>query len=206
METFFVHYLDSPEQALLVIPIFSEIQAKGGGTYISPDGLTKVTQYLAQHPEGVLPTRYSFTSSTSPYAEHNHRSDPEGHVRDSGYWCNNDEIQECSQFVEMTGEVGDVVLLHPLMMHCRSPNLMRRLRVITNPPVSLKEPFQFKRQRQADYSLVELKTLSALNVNELDFQITTKRRGIVPRRVMIQNKLLEEEKTRLAEQVFKGSS
>ncbi|THH01554.1 hypothetical protein EW026_g1142 [Hermanssonia centrifuga] len=34
---FFIHFLDSPEQALLVIPIFSDIKPRGGGTYIAPD-------------------------------------------------------------------------------------------------------------------------------------------------------------------------
>ena len=31
---FFVHFLDSPEQGLLVIPLFSQIRPGGGGTYI----------------------------------------------------------------------------------------------------------------------------------------------------------------------------
>jgi hypothetical protein len=30
----FTHFLDSPEQALLVIPLFSDIKPKGGGTVI----------------------------------------------------------------------------------------------------------------------------------------------------------------------------
>ena len=33
-----VHFLDSPEQALLVIPIYSDIKPEGGGTYICPEG------------------------------------------------------------------------------------------------------------------------------------------------------------------------
>ena len=39
---FFVHFLDSPEQALLVIPLFSDIKPRGGGTYICPDGVDMV--------------------------------------------------------------------------------------------------------------------------------------------------------------------
>ncbi|KIJ23235.1 hypothetical protein M422DRAFT_101640, partial [Sphaerobolus stellatus SS14] len=61
---FFVHFLDSPEQALLVIPLFTDIKPRGGATYIAPDGLDHVARYLAAHPEGVYPTGLSFTSAT----------------------------------------------------------------------------------------------------------------------------------------------
>lgn len=43
---FFVHFLDSPEQALLVIPLFSDIQKHGGGTMICPDAIPAVARYL----------------------------------------------------------------------------------------------------------------------------------------------------------------
>ena len=62
---FFVHFLDSPEQALLVIPLFSDIRPSGGATYIAPEGIRHVAQYLAAHPEGVVPARLSFVPSTS---------------------------------------------------------------------------------------------------------------------------------------------
>lgn len=43
---FFVHFLDSPEQALLVIPLFSDIVPKGGGTVICTDGIGIVAKQL----------------------------------------------------------------------------------------------------------------------------------------------------------------
>ncbi|KAL0950803.1 hypothetical protein HGRIS_007568 [Hohenbuehelia grisea] len=186
---FFVHYLDSPEQALLVIPIFSDIRADGGGTMICPDGIDMIAEYLSAHPEGVLPTGLSFTPSTTTYSVY--QDDPH-------YWSHLKEVKRCNKFVEMTGEIGDVVLLHPLMLHSASKNYLRVPRVITNPPVALKEPFQFNRENPEEYSLVELKTLKALGVDRLDFQITTERRRIVPARVSRQDKMLEEEKRRLA--------
>ena len=42
----FTHFLDSPEQALLVIPLFSDIKPKGGGTVICTDGIKLVAQLL----------------------------------------------------------------------------------------------------------------------------------------------------------------
>ncbi|KZT44419.1 hypothetical protein SISSUDRAFT_16157 [Sistotremastrum suecicum HHB10207 ss-3] len=189
---FFVHFLDSPEQALLVIPLFSDIEPRGGGTFISPDGIDMIAKYLAEHPEGVLPTGLSLTPSTSPYANENHHLDPH-------YWSHLEKIRECKIFDEMTGNIGDVVLMHPLMMHSASKNLTRKQRIITNPPVSLKEPFCFNRPNKDDYSLVELKTLKALGVDSLDFHPTTERRRVVPKRLAMQNKIMEDEKKRLAE-------
>ncbi|KDR84828.1 hypothetical protein GALMADRAFT_217902 [Galerina marginata CBS 339.88] len=186
---FFVHYLDSPEQALLVIPLYSDIQVMGGGTMICPDGINLIARYLAAHPEGVLPTGLSFTPSTSKFE--NHKDHPE-------YWSHLTEIKKCNQFVEMTGEAGDVVLMHPLMLHSASKNHLRIPRIITNPPVSLKEPFNFNRRDPDEYSLVERKTLKALGLEKLDFKITTERRRIVPARVLVQQKMIEEETKRLA--------
>ncbi|EED81036.1 predicted protein [Postia placenta Mad-698-R] len=185
---FFVHFLDSPEQALLVIPLYSDIKPRGGGTYISPDGVDLIAPYLAAHPEGVLPTGLSFTPSTSTCAEP--KDDPH-------YWSHLKEIKRCTRFVEVTGEIGDVVLMHPLMLHSASKNHLREARVITNPPVSLREPFNFAREDPEEYSLVELKTLKALGVDRFEFKPTTERRRVTPRRVLLQQKMLEEEKKRL---------
>ena len=191
---FFVHFLDSPEQALLVIPVFSDIAPSGGATYVAPQGIDLVARYLAAHPEGVLPAKLSFvpTDSAAKYPD-DPRADP-------GFWSHLDVVrQHCTSFVELTAQTGDVVLLHPLMMHSASKNYLRVPRVITNPPVGLKAPFCFARDDPDEYSLVELKTLKALGVDRLEFAPTTERRRIVPGRVAIQAAMLAEEKRRLEE-------
>jgi hypothetical protein len=43
---FFVHFLDSPEQALLVIPLWSDIVPKGGGTVVCSDGIKHIAKHL----------------------------------------------------------------------------------------------------------------------------------------------------------------
>jgi hypothetical protein len=43
---FFIHFLDSPEQALLIIPLFTDIKPRGGGTMICTDGIKLVAQHL----------------------------------------------------------------------------------------------------------------------------------------------------------------
>jgi hypothetical protein len=55
----FIHFLDSPEQALLVIPLFSDIKPKGGGTVICTDGIGLVAKHLVGLRLAAL--YYSFT-------------------------------------------------------------------------------------------------------------------------------------------------
>lgn len=43
---FFIHFLDSPEQGLLVIPLFSDIVEHAGGTMICPDAIPLMAKYL----------------------------------------------------------------------------------------------------------------------------------------------------------------
>ncbi|RPD77343.1 hypothetical protein L226DRAFT_458432 [Lentinus tigrinus ALCF2SS1-7] len=200
---FFVHFLDSPEQALLVIPLFSDIAPTGGATYIAPQGIDMIARYLAAHPEGVVPARLCFVPSTfapltdtplSPEFVERAKSAP-------GYWSHLAAAQTIPSegFVELTGETGDVVLLHPLMLHSASKNHLRVPRVITNPPVALRAPFCFAREDPGEYSLVERKTLRALGVERYEFARTGERRSVVPLRVGVQAKMLEEERRRLDE-------
>ncbi|KIJ29794.1 hypothetical protein M422DRAFT_268746 [Sphaerobolus stellatus SS14] len=86
------------------------------------------------------------------------------------------------------------------MLHSASKNYNREQRIITNPPIALKEeyPFRFSRE-DGEYSLVERKTLRALGVDKLDWKISTERKGVVPKRLGRQAVLMELEKKRLKE-------
>ncbi|KAI1878189.1 uncharacterized protein JN550_000371 [Neoarthrinium moseri] len=183
---FFVHYLDSPEQGLLVIPLFTDIRPQGGGTVICPDAIPRVAGWLHEHPDGVSP-----------------RMVPRGHPdfareRNLEWYC--DVVQGCEAFVEATGQVGDVYLLHPLMMHSASNNALREVRIITNPPVSLREPHRFDRE-DGNYSLVELKTIQSLGGEEKlkGWKITRPREAVIPERVRIQEAMRQAELKRLEE-------
>jgi len=191
MGIFFVHFLDSPEQALLVIPLWSDIPKKGGGTVISGDGIKHIAKHLYEHPEGVTPWMKSLNDPT--------HSQSEGGDYFWGAMARDPSQTRDESFFEMTGEVGDVVLLHPLMLHAASKNLLRHVRVITNPPVSLKEPFCFNRERKEDYSLVELKTLRDLGMPDGlgDWKITNERRGWTPNRVRRMEEMKRKELERL---------
>ena len=168
---FFVHYLDSPEQALLVVPLFSDIVKDGGGTMICPEAIPIVAKHLYDHPEGVSPKMST-------------RADPNFKTVDYKVGVNwyNELAKSCDEFVEVTGKVGDVYLLHPLMLHSATHNALRNIRIITNPPVSLKSPFCFDRE-DGDYSLVERKTMDCIGGQEKlkGWKITMPREGVSPK-------------------------
>ncbi len=115
----------------------------------------------------------------------------------------NSTVRGCadSSFHEMTGNLGDVILLHPLMLHSASKNGLRQVRIITNPPVSLNQPFVFDRANPEEYSLVELKTIQDLGgLDKLKgWKITGERKPVVPERLRVQAKWMEEEARRLKE-------
>ncbi|KAJ5946347.1 hypothetical protein N7454_003186 [Penicillium verhagenii] len=179
---FFVHFLDSPEQGLLVIPVFSDIQEHGGGTMICADSVKLVARFLYDNPRGV-----------SPYMV------PRGwRLRKSKEDFYDSILKQCNDFHEMTGNVGDVILLHPLMVHSQSVNSLRIPRIITNPPVSLNEPFNFDRKDPSQYSVVERKTLQDLGKDRLrGWKIKGGRDSVVPERLMEEERMRNQELERL---------
>ena len=118
----FRHFLNSPEQGLLTVPIYSDIQPRSGGTFIAPDSIRPVAQLLAQHAAGLHPDS----------------------VQGSGYLIPG-LIEQCSRFEELTGKAGDMALLHPYMLHRVSVNPSTRPRFIANMALVLTEPMRFNR-------------------------------------------------------------
>ena len=52
-----MHFLDSPEQALLVIPLWSDVVERGGGTVVCADGIKYIAKHLVSccvHPPMLL--------------------------------------------------------------------------------------------------------------------------------------------------------
>ncbi|KAL2212945.1 hypothetical protein CC79DRAFT_2007 [Sarocladium strictum] len=190
---FFIHFLDSPEQGLLAIPVLSPIAQHGGGTYICPDGIGVVARHLHNNPDGVTPYM-ARQGEESKYHEFSWFVDQ---VKDPS---------KCNLFQEMTGEVGDVILLHPFMMHSASKNALHIPRIITNPSIYMKEPFNFNRTDPADYSLVERKILRELGVDSLpNWKITGERKRLRPGRIEIHDRMRELEKRRLAGEKVGGT-
>ena len=133
------------------------------------DSVAPIARFLAARPEGVMPSEFDFRS----------------------------RIRECSRFSEATGKAGDVYLIHPYLLHAVSQNVLRAARVITNPPLALREPMRFDRPDGA-YSPVERAILNGLGVDRLEFGPTVPRETFVPERVAKQRALEAEAKARLA--------
>ncbi|MBM7798943.1 hypothetical protein JOE57_001864 [Microlunatus panaciterrae] len=167
---FFRHFLDSPEQGLLTIVLWTDMLHQGGGTFIATDSVPVVARYLAEHPEGVLPTDFDFRALT----------------------------RQCNELVELTGDVGDVVLMHPYMLHATSQNVIKHGRLITNPPIALREPMQFDREDVDSFSAVERAVLRGLGVDRFPFQRTRERERVVPERILAQQRREAAETARLA--------
>jgi hypothetical protein len=175
---FFRHFLDSPEQGLLTLVLWSDVRHRGGATFVAADSVAPVARFLADNPQGVYPLRPAPGEAGDP---------------DAMLIPYHDLIHRCHEFVEATGEVGDVYLLHPYVLHAKSQNLLRIPRVITNPPLTLAEPMRFNR---TDPSPVEQAVLRALRTTRYEFSPTRPRESIVPPRIAEQRRLLAEERRR----------
>ncbi|HEX8095658.1 phytanoyl-CoA dioxygenase family protein [Jatrophihabitans sp.] len=155
---FFRHFLDSPEQGLLSFVLWTDMLSTGGGTFVAADSVPVVARFLLDHPRGVLLDDFPFTEL----------------------------ISQCSDFVELTGKAGDVVLLHPYVLHATSQNVLQVARFISNPPLELKAPLSFDRSDPCDYSLVELAVLRGLGAERLPYRPSGPRESVVPQRVLAQ--------------------
>lgn len=140
--SYFRHFLDSREQALLTIVLWSDMRHQGGGTFVSPDSVRVIARYLAQHPEGIPARDFDFPAL----------------------------ISQCTQFEEVTGQAVDFVILHPFILHASSQNVIRQPRFMSNPPIVLKEPMNLNRANPDDFSLLERATLHYLGLERLDFK------------------------------------
>lgn len=158
---FFRHFLDSPEQGLLTIVLWTDVLSTGGGTFVATDSVGAVARHLAEHPEGLLPTELQETPL----------------------------ISRCREFTEVTGKAGDVVLMHPFTLHATSQNVLRAQRLITNPPIALAEPMRFDRPSggtgasAGGHSPVERAVLRGLGVDSYAFAPTAPREAVVPERL-----------------------
>lgn len=143
----FRHFLDSPEQGFLAIPLLTDVLPQGGATFIAAGSVAPVARYLAGRPEGVLPDDF-------PVREM---------LEEPGI-----------EFIEATGAAGDFYLLHPYLLHAVSQNVLRRPRAICNCLIELKEPMHFDRA-DGDYSPVERAVLRGLGAEHYPFEPTGER-------------------------------
>jgi hypothetical protein len=125
--------LDRIRNGLVCIALFDRLLPSSGNTWLALDSVPLVARELAAHPEGV------------------------DFVNERGRAITG----RCARFHEVTGEAGDIFLLHPLMMHSASRNRSGRIRWMANPMVYLEQPLNPFRPT-AELSLVELAIVRAI--------------------------------------------
>ena len=131
----FHHHIDSRVQGLLPIFLFSDIAPESGGTCIRPGSHKVTARILADaEPEGL--DVHTLARLVTEQAK--------------------------LPALEMTGNAGDVALLHPFMLHAASLNTGTSVRFICNPCISLHEPMNLAREDEADYSPLERSIVNAL--------------------------------------------
>ncbi|MFO7564234.1 MAG: phytanoyl-CoA dioxygenase family protein [Enhygromyxa sp.] len=124
--------LDTLGVGLLVFILYSDLAPSSGNTWLALDSPGKVARALAANPAGMDFCRLD----TAPAI-----------------------TRECERLFELTGEAGDIVLVHPLMLHSASPNPSPRVRWLGNPMIYVEGVLD---HRRADASPVELAIARAL--------------------------------------------
>jgi len=149
---FFRHYLDSPEQALLTVELYSDVEPQGGGTALCEGSHPFTARALAEFPEGMNPFEVvALVRSVIPF--------------------------ENLSKIEAVGRAGTVYFCHPFILHTSSPNVLGVPRFATNATVKLREPMRFNDPSSASW--VETSIMEALG-GPKDFQITGPRRLYTP--------------------------
>ncbi|MFC4808578.1 phytanoyl-CoA dioxygenase family protein [Paenibacillus sp. GCM10023250] len=148
----FRHYVDSPEQGLLCLCLFSDIAPRGGGTLVVEGSHKAVARLLTQFPDGVeLGEGIHALHDEHPYfAKLTGRDGGRLSVEErNAYFMDQAHVDEDGarlQVVETTGEAGDVILCHPFLVHAASPNHSGKVRFMCNRTSPLKERLSLQRE------------------------------------------------------------
>ncbi|MBO7747162.1 phytanoyl-CoA dioxygenase family protein [Paenibacillus sp. MWE-103] len=156
----FRHYVDSPDQGLLCLCLFSDIGPRGGGTLVVEGSHRPVARYLARYPEGVeLGDGIRGLFAEHPYfAALAGRGEPMSPEARNAAFLEQAYVDEDGtrlRVAETTGEAGDVILCHPFLIHAASPNHSGSVRFMCNRTSPLKEKLALDRAAREDESPLE---------------------------------------------------
>ncbi|RSH91555.1 hypothetical protein EHS25_009854 [Saitozyma podzolica] len=164
-------FLDSSSTALTLVYCFTDIPPRGGGTILCEDGIEGVVKHLYDHPEGL---------------------DPPHELEDL---CTH--VKTCKRFTTVEAKKGDVFILHGLLPHSNNYNYLHYARVITNPHVNLREPYNLNRP-DGDYSLLEQVILRNLGRDSIpEFKPTRERKFWYSRNITFKLNRVEGELERM---------
>lgn len=167
----FRHFVDSPDQGLLLLCVFSDVAPQGGGTVVVDGSHHIIARYLQRFPNGIEHKEALRDFKTS----HPWIAKLVGQSTDEEQAGNKSRIERFMspqtdadgfrlQVVETTAEAGDVFLCHPFLYHATAPNVSGVPRFMCNRTTPLKERMNFHRA-DGNYSPVELSIRTALALN-----------------------------------------
>ena len=160
----FRHSVTAPDQGLLLLPHFSEVGPRGGGTLVAAGSHEVVARLLAQYPDGVeQPDALARCPREHPWlGELTGILPGEGdrvarfmEAETADAWGTRLRVQETN------ASPGDVVLCHPFLYHAASQNHSGVPRFMCNRTTPLREPMRLERA-DGDYSPVEVSIRRAL--------------------------------------------
>jgi len=158
---FFHHFLDSREQSLLSIQVFTDMRSHGGCTVIAEGSYKPAARMMREHPEGLNPGAIGQEAKKVV------------------------SFDTCPP-IEVEGEAGTVFFLHPLTLHASSPNTDGPPRFMMNAVPILKDHFRFDDLERA--SVVERSTILACGGTPFPFTITGERIRYTPNREQYEKK------------------
>lgn len=156
---FFHHFLDSREQSLLVVQVFTDMRHAGGCTVVSNGSYKAIARLMREHPEGL---------------------DPGGIVREAK------KVVAFDDQIELEADAGTCVFLHPFMLHASSPNTDGPARFIMNAVPIMRDHFRFDDWGRA--SVVERATILACGGTPFTFTPTGERKRYSPDRSKYEKK------------------
>ncbi|MBM7565483.1 hypothetical protein [Paenibacillus sacheonensis] len=180
----FRHYLDSWEQGLLLVCLFSSVKKGGSGTLVAEGSHNIVANVLAQHPEGMglgealrecgkHPWLAELIGKNKPAADDIYADAPskekksqKEHLAAFMNTTYDDPAGFSLRVVETTGEPGDLVLCHPFLYHAPSPNELGVPRFMCNRVAPTRERMNLNRENPADYSVVEQMIRTSLGLKD----------------------------------------
>lgn len=164
----FHHFVDSPDQGLLCLCLFSDVGPQAGGTLVAEGSHKVVAKFLARYSEGIdLGAGIQTLNAEHPWLaeltglspipnEHQSRIDRFMNQ----YVTDGDGFKLRVQ--EVTGEPGDVILCHPFLYHAPSQNHSGKVRFLCNRTTPLFERMNLDRDDDAKYSPLERSIRAAL--------------------------------------------
>ena len=151
----FRHFLDSPEQALLVVVFWRDVSERQGPTVAAIDSIPRVARLLAERTEGLEPKELRRETDRI--------------------------VASCTDVRPLTGRQRTVLLAHPFLLHTVTANETDSLRIISNTSVMLRRPMRFDRP-DGSFSPLEQSILDALGVDFCAYRATGERRRLTPER------------------------